>query len=139
MSLYSRLRTPPVFWPLLLFVRATALAHAGRPGDGMVLLDEALAVVEHGSRDSMASGMCRPKGDLLLALDPDAADAAEPWYRRALEIATGRRAATLELRAALSLGRFLRGQGREGEARSVLAETVARAEQGEEPAETRGA
>ena len=31
---YQGLRSPPVFWPLLLYVRARAFARAGRPSEG---------------------------------------------------------------------------------------------------------
>jgi predicted ATPase len=38
-SLYRGLDTPPVFWPLLLAIRARNFALAGRPADGLPFID----------------------------------------------------------------------------------------------------
>ncbi len=40
---YRGLKTPPVFWPLLLHLCAGAYGAASRPKDGLPLLDEAMA------------------------------------------------------------------------------------------------
>ena len=92
-DLYQVLKTPPIFWPLLLVVRAEVCAQAGRPAEGISLLDEALAIVPPEAGFPMSSELYRLKGELLLALSPKDHAAAEPWFRQALEIA---RAATLE-------------------------------------------
>src|SRR5262249_12388842 len=52
---------------------------------------------------------------------PDPAK-AERRFRKAIDIARRQQARSLELRAATSLGRLLRGQGRHAEARDVLSE-----------------
>src|SRR5439155_27184437 len=44
MSSYQRLKTPPVFWPLLLYLHARTCGMAGRPKDGLLLLDDALEI-----------------------------------------------------------------------------------------------
>ena len=43
-ALYLGLTTQPVFWPLLLSVRARAFALAGRPAEGLSLIDEAISI-----------------------------------------------------------------------------------------------
>jgi predicted ATPase len=48
---------------------------------------------------------------------------AESWFRQALETARRQRAKSFELRAAMSLSRLLRKQGRKEEARALLGET----------------
>ena len=63
---YQGLRSPPVFWPLLMFVRARACARAGRPAEGLEFIDQSLGI-------SRCAGILPPlffamKGDLLLAL-----------------------------------------------------------------------
>ncbi|MGB6542110.1 MAG: hypothetical protein WBF03_14705 [Xanthobacteraceae bacterium] len=63
--------------------------------------------------------MYRVQGDLLNATGDQAA--AEQTYRRALAVADRQRARTLELRAATSLARLWRGQGKRVEARDLLA------------------
>jgi predicted ATPase len=49
------------------------------------------------------------------------AEAAEELYRKALSIARGQEAKLWELRAAMSLARLRRDQGRHAEARELLA------------------
>jgi predicted ATPase len=60
----------------------------------------------------------RLKGELLLRLQRP--EAAEELYRKALSIARGQEAKLWELRAAVSLGRMRRDQGRHAEARDLL-------------------
>ena len=89
-DLYQVLKTPPIFWPLLLVVRAEVCAQAGRPAEGIKLLDEALAIVPPEAGFPMSSELYRLKGELLLALSPKDHAAAEQWCRQALEIARAR-------------------------------------------------
>ncbi len=60
-------------------------------------------------------------GDLLLRRNPSAADRAEVSYRRAIERARSQEAKSWELRAATSLARLWRDQGKPAEARGLLA------------------
>ncbi|MDQ1530459.1 MAG: hypothetical protein QOE37_564 [Microbacteriaceae bacterium] len=138
-GLYRTLRTPPVFWPLLLLVRATVCARAGKPREGLVLIDEALDIMERTGGEVMRPEMCRVKGDLLLAESPDRPEAAEPWLRRALQSATERNAKTLALRAATSLSRLLRERRRAEEGRTILAEAVSGVTEGFDTADVREA
>jgi predicted ATPase len=61
----------------------------------------------------------RVRGDLLSAAGDQAG--AEESYHRALAVARSQTAKTLELRAATSLARLWRDQGKRTEARDVLA------------------
>jgi class 3 adenylate cyclase/predicted ATPase len=63
----------------------------------------------------------RLMGDLLLRLNPDAPDRAEVSYRRAIERARAQEAKSWELRAATSLARLWRDQGKPAAARELLA------------------
>ena len=56
----------------------------------------------------------------VLAQTGDAAQAA-PWLRQAIDTARGQQAKSLELRAATSLARLRRDQGRRPEAHDLLA------------------
>jgi len=56
----------------------------------------------------------------LLSLDPDAAR-AEEYFERALAVAREQQAKSWELRAAMSMARLWRDQGRWDEARDLLA------------------
>ena len=59
-------------------------------------------------------------GDLLLRRTPSAPDRAEASYRRAIERARSQEAKSWELRAATSLGRLRRDQGKPAEAHALL-------------------
>ena len=63
----------------------------------------------------------RLMGDLLLRRNPSAPDRAEVSYRRAIERARSQEAKSWELRAATSLARLWRDQGKPAEARALLA------------------
>src|SRR2546427_7860045 len=62
----------------------------------------------------------RLRGELLLARDPADASQAEASFNRALAIAGNQNAKSWELRAALSLGRLWRRQGKRDEAAQLL-------------------
>ena len=63
----------------------------------------------------------RTAGEIaLMSSKPDAAK-AQTHFERALEIARAQQARSWELRAAISLGRLWRDQGKRAEARNLLA------------------
>ena len=130
MDLYQGLKTPPVFWPLLLLIRAGVCGQAGRPEEGLVSLDEAMKIVLQGSGNPLASEFCRFKGHLLLALSPDNLAEAEPWFQQALKIAQEREARMLELRAAVSLSRLWKEQGKAEDGRRLLSDAYERLTEG---------
>jgi len=67
------------------------------------------------------AGYLRLRGDLLLRGPGDDRAAAERLYREAISVAAGQQAKSLELRAATSLARLLRDEGKRDEARNLLA------------------
>jgi predicted ATPase len=140
MDLYQALKTrPPVFWPLLLFIQAGACAMAGKPEEGLALLDEAMELAAHNYGTGLSSDFCRSKGELLVAISPDNAAEAERWFRQALETAQQGGARMLELRAALSLARLLRGGGQAEESRRALSDAYAKLTEGFTTADLREA
>ena len=130
MELYQGLKTPPVFWPLLLLIRAEVCGQAGRPEEGLASLDEAMKIVGQGSGNPLASAFCRLKGDLFLALSPKNLAEAEPWFQQALKIAQEREARMLELRAAVSLSRLWKEQGKAEDGRRLLSDAYERLTEG---------
>jgi predicted ATPase len=88
-DLYQGLKTPPVFWPLLLFVQAGAHTQAGRAADGLTLIDEALEIAGRGPGMTLLPEFQLLKGDLLLALPGVTGAKPEAWFRRAFDIAKG--------------------------------------------------
>jgi predicted ATPase len=130
MDLYRSLKTPHVFWPLLLFIRAGVCGQAGRPAEGLASIDEAMKIVGTNSEYPLAGEFCRLKGDLLLALPAGNLAEAEPWFQRALETAKERQAGMLELRAAMSLSRLWRKQDKAEQGRQLLSDAYERMTEG---------
>jgi predicted ATPase/class 3 adenylate cyclase len=119
-DLYHGLKTPPVFWPLLLTIEARAFARAGRPADGLARIDEALEIAAHGSGVTLMPEFHLVKGDLLLALPEESGADAEPWFKSALDIAHDLDARMPELRAAIRLCRLWRDRGNAEDGGGVL-------------------
>ncbi len=118
LELYHGLKTPPVFWPLLLSVQAGAYARSGRPAAGLGLIEDAIEIA--GSGLTLVPEFYLLKGDLLLAL-PEAHDAdAELWYQRAFGVAQSLDARMSQLRAAVRLRRLWRDRGKGGHGGRVL-------------------
>jgi predicted ATPase len=119
-ALYQGLKTPPVFWPQLLFVRAGAYARAGREAEGLALIDEALEILGRGSGVTLLPEFHLLKGDLLCALSGNNGADAERWFQRAFEIARDLDARMPELRAAVRLCRLWRDRGQAEQGSRVL-------------------
>jgi hypothetical protein len=119
-DLYQGLKTPPIFWPLLLYIQAGVCRQGGKPEQGLALIDEAIGIASHWSGIALLPEFSRLKGDLLLAISPENAAVAEPWLQQALEVAQQVEARMLELRAAISLSRLWRYEGKAEQARQLL-------------------
>jgi predicted ATPase len=105
--------------PFFIALLAAACEIAGQVEEGLTLLDDALEIVERTGERWFAAELNRHKGQLLLRQRHS--EAAELLYRKALSIAEGQGAKLWELRAAVSLARLRRDQGRHAEARDLLA------------------
>jgi predicted ATPase len=105
--------------PHFLALQARACEIAGKIEEGLTLLDDALQVVERAGVRWLAAELHRQKGQLLLRQGHF--EAAEELYRKGLSIAEEQGAKLWELRAAASLARLRRDQGRRDEARDLLA------------------
>ena len=103
------------------FIALLADAHeiAGQLEEALILLDNALEVVERIGERWLEAELHRNKGQLLLRQEHT--EAAEELFRNALDIAREQEAKLWELRAAASLARLSRDQGRRAEARHLLA------------------
>jgi predicted ATPase len=98
---------------------ARACAIAGQFEEAQTLLDDALQIGEKTGERWFAAELSRHKGQLRLRQGH--AEAAEELYRKALSIAADQEAKLWEMRAAGSLARLWRDQGRRAEARDLLA------------------
>ena len=116
--------------PFLLGLLAEALALAGEIEEGLMVLAQALAASDASGQIGTDAELHRLRGDLLRRLpDPDSAE-CETCFRKAVAIAQDQGTRGFELRAAVSLARLLRDQGRRGEAGDVLAPVYGRFPEG---------
>jgi predicted ATPase len=98
---------------------AASCEMAGQIEEALILLDDALEIVERTGERWLEAELYRHKGQLLLRQGH--AEAAEELYHKALSIAREQEAKLWELRAATSFARLRRDQGRSAEARDLLA------------------
>jgi len=107
-ALYQGLRTPPVFWPLILFVQAGACGQSGRAAKGLGLIDDAIEIADQGSGLTLLPEFYSLKGSLIAALPEANGRGAEDWFLRAFNLAKELDARTPQLRAAIGLCRSQR-------------------------------
>jgi predicted ATPase/DNA-binding winged helix-turn-helix (wHTH) protein len=98
-----------------------ALGRAGQIADGLAMVEEAIARSEETEGRWLIAELLRLKGELLLLQGAaGAAAAAEDHFRQAFDWARRQGALFWELRAATSLARLWRDQGRPAEAKTLL-------------------
>ena len=114
--------TGTTMWmPLWLSSLARANAEIGQFDDARRCIGEAMAAVETAKERWCEAEVNRIAGEIaLLSPEPDAAR-AEEYFERALAVARAQQAKSWELRAAMSMARLWRDQGRRDEARDLLA------------------
>ncbi len=107
--------------PLSFSYLAQAYAELGKFDDAWRCIGEATAAVETTKERLFEAEVHRIAGEIsLAALQRDAAK-AQSCFERALSIARQQQAKSWELRAAMSLARLLRDQGKPRQARELLA------------------
>jgi predicted ATPase/DNA-binding winged helix-turn-helix (wHTH) protein len=105
----------------ITFQMAEALGRAGQIADGFAEVEKAIARTERGEELWAAAELLRVKGELILLQAADeTATVAEDHFRQALDWAHRQGALSWELRAATSLARLWRDQGRPAEAMALL-------------------
>jgi predicted ATPase len=103
-----------------LSLLAEACGASGEARDGLAVIADALTLSETTGERWKDAELHRLRGELLLASGASESD-AECSFRSAIEVARRQEAKMPELRAAVSLARLERRQGRRAEAREMLA------------------
>jgi predicted ATPase len=110
-----------VWLPWYSSLLATAYADFGRFDEAWRLIDESMRALETTEERWCEAEINRIAVELALMLpEPDAAK-AEGFFERALAVARKQQAKSWELRAAMSMARLWRDQGKSDEARDLLA------------------
>ncbi len=107
--------------PYLYTLLAEVCAHLGHMEDGLRALAEAHTLVEQHEERWWEAEISRLRGVMLLRQPGTLPAEAETSFHQALAVARRQEAKSLELRAAMSLARLWRQQGKRDEARELLA------------------
>jgi class 3 adenylate cyclase/predicted ATPase len=110
-----------VFAPLHLSNLAKAYAELGQFDDAWRCVGEAMTAVETTKERWYEADIHRVAGEIALQSPQSDAAKAEAYFERALAVARAQQAKSWELRAAMSMARLLRDQGKRDEARELLA------------------
>ena len=110
-----------LYEPRHLWYLAMAYAELGQPDDARRCIDDAIDKVERSKEKWCEAEVHRIAGEIALKSPaPDAAK-AEAYFERALAVARQQQAKSWELRAAMSMARLWRDQGKQQQARELLA------------------
>jgi predicted ATPase len=99
-----------------------AYRQTGRSIEVFDAVNDALAKAHQTGERFYEAELLRIKGELLLNQTTLAAERAERCFREAIGVARRQEAKSLELRAAMSLGRLWYDQGKKAEAQQLLGE-----------------
>jgi class 3 adenylate cyclase/predicted ATPase len=114
--------TGSTMWlPLYLSYLGIAYAEVCQVDDAWHCIGEALRAIETTNEKWFEAEAIRIAGEIALKSPEQDAAKAEAYFERALAVARQQQAKSWELRAAMSLARLWRDQGRRDEARDLLA------------------
>ena len=139
---YRGLKSPPVFYPQLVIIRAMATMQAGRAGDALRLVDDFLLSVPETYVMRDAPQLSLLKAQLLAAMSPADATAvagAAASLQRTVDEALAMENRTVALQAATALCRLPMQQGDARETRRQLAEIYATFSEGFDTADLQAA
>ena len=121
-DLYQGLAPPPIFWPLVLGLRAGVQAMAGELEKALELMDAAIAIWE--GTGTMPPELWVRRGDLLHAMRGDGDPEVLEMYERAAQGAQGLGLRLPGLRAHTRLVRLRRALGAEDDGSAELADLL---------------
>jgi predicted ATPase/class 3 adenylate cyclase len=124
MDLYQGLKSPPIFWPMLVGLQAKVCRLSGKPEQGLALLEEVVSAASQGYGKVLMGDFFILKGELLLAQSPENISDAERLYFQALENAREMGGTMLELRAAVSLSRLWQKTDKAEQGRQLLSNAI---------------
>src|SRR5262249_46542273 len=110
-----------IFLPAYLSHLATACGELGQFDDAWSHIGEAITVVETTKETWYEAEVHRIAGEIALMSPERDAAKAEGYFERALAVARAQQAKSWELRAAMSMARLWRDQGKRQHAHDLLA------------------
>jgi class 3 adenylate cyclase/predicted ATPase len=110
---------------------ASVYSGAGRPDAALRALDDALAIAKRTQESFFLAELYRLQGEITLTLaGPAAAEDAEDYYTRSLEVARKQKSVSWELRTSVSLARLWRDLGKHQQAADLLSSIVSKFREG---------
>ena len=116
-----RLTGAALYEPWHLWHLAMAYAELGQPDDARRCIDDAIDKVEKSKEKCYEAEVNRIAGEIALKSPARDTQKAEKYFERALSVAHQQQMKSWELRAAISMARLWRDQGRPQQARELLA------------------
>jgi predicted ATPase len=110
-----------LYEPHHLWYLATAYAELGQRDDARRCIDDAIDKVERSKEKWCEAEVHRIAGEIATKSPTPDTEKAEKYFERALSVARAQQAKSWELRAAMSMARLWRDQGKTVEARELLA------------------
>ena len=110
-----------LYEPWHLWHLAMAYAELGRPDDARRCIDDAIDKVERSNEKWCEAEVNRLAGEVALKSPARDTQKAEKYFERALSVAHQQQMKSWELRAAISMARLWRDQGKPQQARELLA------------------
>ena len=110
-----------MFLPVYLSLSARAYGELGQFDDAWSYIGDAITAVEATKETWYEADVHRIAGEIALMSPERDTARAEAYFERALEVARAQQAKSWELRAATSMARLWREQGKRDEARELLA------------------
>jgi class 3 adenylate cyclase/predicted ATPase len=110
-----------IWGPLFLSQLARGYAEVGQFVDASRAIGEALIAIKASKERWYEAEIMRIAGEIALMSPESDAQNAEAYFKRALTVARQQEARSWELRAAMSMARLWRDQGKREEARDLLA------------------
>jgi class 3 adenylate cyclase/predicted ATPase len=110
-----------VAFPMYLCGLASAYAEIGNIEEARRCITEAVETTETTKERFWEAEICRVAGEIALRSPKPDLDAAQGYFERALKVARAQQAKTFELRAAMSMARLWRDQGKTQQSRELIA------------------
>ena len=110
-----------LYEPCHLYLLAMAYADLGQLDDAQRCIDDAIDKVERTNEKWCEAEAIRIAGEVALKSPAPDTQKAEKYFERALSVARQRELRSWELRAAMSMARLWRDQGKPQQARELLA------------------
>ena len=110
-----------LYEPLHLWHLAMAYAELGQPDDARRCIDDAIDKAERSNEKWCEAEVHRIAGEIALKSPAPDTQKAEKYFERALSVPRRRQTKSWELRAAMSMARLWRDQGKVQQARELLA------------------